>query len=258
MSRTVSPSSNRPYGVARVVAVWNLARSSFYAARQRERDPREAQKRGPKVLSDAELMAEIRQLLDAPMFAGEGYRKIWARRRQQGVRTSRDRVLRLLRDQQWLSPARQPEPGAAHPHEGTILSEAPDQMWGTDATATVTDRDGTVTIFCRHRSLHGGMRGHPCGAQSHTFRGPGTHTPGRARTLWCFFRRQRRRLAVTSRPWQRLHERRFSEGDSVRRHRAIAGLRTTAGRKWLHRTLFPHPERAAPLGTPVSRSGGTP
>jgi hypothetical protein len=71
MSRTVSPSSNRPYGVARVVAVWNLARSSFYAARQRERDPREAQKRGPKVLSDAELMAGIRQLLDAPIFAGE-------------------------------------------------------------------------------------------------------------------------------------------------------------------------------------------
>ena len=147
MSRTVSPSSNRPYGVARVVAVWNLARSSFYAARQRERDPREAQKRGPKVLSDAELIAEIRQLLDAPRFAGEGYRKIWARLRHQGVRTSRDRVLRLLRDQQWLSPARQPLPGAAHPHEGTILTEAPDQMWGTDATATVTDRDGTVTIF---------------------------------------------------------------------------------------------------------------
>jgi len=147
MSRTVSPSSNRPYGVARVVAVWNLARSSFYAARQRERDPREAQKRGPKVLSDAELIAEIRQLLDAPRFAGEGYRKIWARLRHQGVHTSRDRVLRLLRDQQWLSPARQPEPGAAHPHEGTILTEAPDQMWGTDATATVTDRDGTVTIF---------------------------------------------------------------------------------------------------------------
>jgi len=53
MSRTISPSSKKPYGVARVVGLWNLARSSFYAARHRERHPREAQKRGPKVLSDA-------------------------------------------------------------------------------------------------------------------------------------------------------------------------------------------------------------
>ena len=35
MSHTVSPSSTQPYGVARVTLVWNLARSSFYAARQR-------------------------------------------------------------------------------------------------------------------------------------------------------------------------------------------------------------------------------
>jgi len=64
MSRTISPSSKKPYGVARVVGLWNLARSSFYAARHRERHPREAQKRGPKVLSDAELVTAIRQLLE--------------------------------------------------------------------------------------------------------------------------------------------------------------------------------------------------
>ena len=69
MSHTVSPSSNQPYGVARVTAVWNLARSSFYAARQREQHPREPQKRGPKVLSDEELVAEkdlLKQIRDIP------------------------------------------------------------------------------------------------------------------------------------------------------------------------------------------------
>ena len=86
MSRTVSPSSNQPYGVARITAVWNLARSSFYAARQREQHPREPQKRGPKVLCDEELLAEIRELLAQPVFTGEGYRKIWARLRFKGVR----------------------------------------------------------------------------------------------------------------------------------------------------------------------------
>jgi putative transposase len=147
MSRTVSPSSKKPYGVARVISLWRLARSSFYAARQREQHPREPMKRGPRVFSDEELVAEIRQLLAAPVFAGEGYRKIWARLRHKGVRTSKDRVLRLLRANQLLSPARQSEPVRTNPHEGTIVTELPDQMWGTDATATSTEVEGTVTIF---------------------------------------------------------------------------------------------------------------
>lgn len=145
MSHTVSPSSNQPYGVARVVSIWGLARSSFYAARQRQRH--EPQKRGPKVRSDEELVTEIRQLLAAPVFSGEGYRKIWARLRHQGIRTSKDRVLRLLRENQLLSPSRQAEPAPSHPHEGTIVTAAPNQMWGTDATATFTDAEGGVTVF---------------------------------------------------------------------------------------------------------------
>ena len=68
MSRTLSPSSKKPYGVAHVTELWGLARSSFYAARHRKRHPREEQKRGPKVLSDAELVTAIRQLLDEAVF----------------------------------------------------------------------------------------------------------------------------------------------------------------------------------------------
>ena len=147
MSRTVSPSIQQPYGVARVVWVWNLARSSFYAARKRELRPRELHKRGPKVHSDAELVAAIRELLAEPVFTGEGYRKIWARLRHRDIRTSKDRVLRLLRQHQLLSPARQLEPVRSNPHEGTIVTEAPNQMWGTDATATSTQAEGQVTIF---------------------------------------------------------------------------------------------------------------
>lgn len=147
MSRTISPSTNKPYGVARVATVWSVARSSFYAARRRREHPRETSKRGPRLLSDQELLVEITQLLAAPVFAGEGYRKIWARLRYKGVRTSKDRVLRLLRENQLLSPARQPEPGRTNPHEGTIITEAPDQMWGTDATATCTQSEGAVTVF---------------------------------------------------------------------------------------------------------------
>ena len=148
MSRLTSPSSSQPYTVARVLSVWGLARSSFYAARNRQQHPREPQKRGPrKVHSDDELVAEIRQLLSEPIFTGEGYRKLWARLRHKGVRTCKDRVLRLLREHQLLSPSRQSDPVRTNPHEGTIVTRAPNQMWGTDATATFTDVEGTITVF---------------------------------------------------------------------------------------------------------------
>lgn len=147
MSHATSPSTQSPCGVARVTAVWGLARSSFYAARHRQAHPRQANKRGPKILSDPELLVEIQQLLAVPVFAGEGYRKIWARLRFAGVRTSKERVLRLMRENQLLSPARMTARVPANHHEGTIVAEAPNQMWGTDATATFTEEEGTVTIY---------------------------------------------------------------------------------------------------------------
>ena len=147
MSRTLSPSSNRPYGVARVIAVWQLARSSYYAARQRQQQPRPAAKRGPRRLSDEELAREIRQVLDQSVFHGEGYRKVWARLRQKGIRAWKERVLRVMREHQLLSPSRQPAVRPTNPHEGSIVSETPNQLWGTDATATFTEEDGQVTIF---------------------------------------------------------------------------------------------------------------
>jgi putative transposase len=153
MSRAVSPSSNKPYGVARVSSVWRLPRSSFYEARRREQHPREPMKRGPKTFSDEELVAEIRQMLAAPVFVGEGYRKIWARLRHKGVRTSKDRVLRLLRQNQLLSPAT--GAGSQQPARRDDRHRVPRSDVGHgrdgDLHADRRQRDD----LCRHRSLYG-------------------------------------------------------------------------------------------------------
>jgi putative transposase len=146
MSGTVSPSSHQPYGVARVVAVWDLARSSFYAAGDRRDHPRPPQKRGPQRFSDEQLAEEIRSILREAVFVGEGYRKIWARLRHRGIRVWKERVLRVMRENQLLSPYRQPA-RPVNEHEGTIVTDRPNQVWGTDATTTVTEHDGQVTIF---------------------------------------------------------------------------------------------------------------
>ncbi len=147
MSQTLSPSSKKPYGVARVIEIWGLARSSYYAARRRQRAPRPPRQRGPHRLSDADLVEEIRQVIEESVFHGEGYRKVWARLRHKNVRAWKDRVLRVMREHQLLSPSRQPVARPGNPHEGSIVAEAPNQLWGTDGTATVTEQDGQVTIF---------------------------------------------------------------------------------------------------------------
>ena len=129
-----------------MAAVWEMPRSSFYAERDRRKHPRPVRKRGPQRLPDDQLLEEIRKVLSDGAFLGEGYRKIWARLRHRGVRVWKERVLRVMRENQLLSPSRQPA-RPTQEHNGTIVTDRPDLVWGTDATTTATAADGQVTIF---------------------------------------------------------------------------------------------------------------
>jgi putative transposase len=152
MAETTSPSAGRRYGVARVCHVWEVPRSSFYAARRAGAGDTggasSPARRGPKpAISDADLLAAIRADLARSPWSGEGHRKVWARLRTlDGLRVSRQRVLRLMRDNALLSPHRsRPRPEASH--ERHIVTEAPNLMWATDATQVTTVRDGKVWLF---------------------------------------------------------------------------------------------------------------
>jgi len=105
-------------------------------------------KRGPKpILSDEELLELIREDLAASPFQGEGHRKVWARLRvSRKVRTSRKRVLRIMRENNLLSPHRVRQ-GPARTHEGRITTDAPNMMWGTDGARIFTVDDGWVWVF---------------------------------------------------------------------------------------------------------------
>jgi transposase InsO family protein len=97
--------------------------------------------------TDEALTVHIRHVLATSPFLGEGHRKVWARLRAQGTRTSKPRVLRLMRQTGLLAPSRAPRVVGPRVHDGTITTERPNQMWGTDATSTVTVEDGAVTVF---------------------------------------------------------------------------------------------------------------
>lgn len=151
MSRAISPSSNEAYGLARVCRVWRVSRATVY--RRRARSSSEAAstvgKRGPKTAwTDEELLVLIREDLASTAWVGEGHRKVWARLRMlKGVRTSLRRVLRLMREANLLAPSRAGRVLGPKVHDGTIIPPLPNQMWGTDATATLTKNDGHVTVF---------------------------------------------------------------------------------------------------------------
>jgi putative transposase len=145
MSRQVSPSVNRSYGVQRVTRVWGTSRATLYRHRCGEQRPRS--RPGPiGPLPDEALVTTIRALLAASPFHGEGHRKVWARLRFAGIRTSKRRVLRLMREHDLLAPSRVGRPHGPRAHDGTIRTERVDAMWGTDLTSTLTG-EGQASIF---------------------------------------------------------------------------------------------------------------
>lgn len=146
MSRVTSPVSGRSYGLATICRVWRMARSGVYrhlasapAAPPRHRGPIGA-------MSDAALTVAIRDILAASPFLGEGHRKVWARLRYAGTRTSLRRVLRLMREHDLLAPSRVGSARGPRTHDGTIIPETVDTMWGTDLTATFTG-EGQAAVF---------------------------------------------------------------------------------------------------------------
>ena len=151
MSRETSEGIGKPYGLERVCRILEFPRSTIYAQQARESAKVLAlhpQRRGPKPkMADADLLAAIRADLDASPFTGEGHRKVWARLRiQRDIRVSRARVLRLMRENALLSPHRRPQ-GTPNLHDGSITTDRPNDMWGTDGMRIETVDEGWVWVF---------------------------------------------------------------------------------------------------------------
>ena len=150
MSATTSAATGRCFGIQRVCQVWERSRSALYARRAgaHHRLGAGPARRGPPPRqSDAQLLAAIRTDLARSPFHGEGHRKVHARLRiLDGIRVARTRVLRVMRAHGLLSPHRGRQ-GAAKTHDGRVITQAPNVMWGTDGVRGFTLDDGWGWIF---------------------------------------------------------------------------------------------------------------
>ena len=148
MSRAASPGTGLVYGLERVCAVWGVPRSSFYAEQRKAVDPTKpaARRRGPKPkISDENLLAAIVADLEASPFEGEGLRKVCGPAAGATGHTG-------LADAAPGSDAGQLSPHRARrrdarSHDGTIITDAPNVMWGTDGVRVFTLEDGWGWIF---------------------------------------------------------------------------------------------------------------
>ncbi len=151
MSRACSVSARRVYGKVRVCRLWGVARSTHYARQATAERPVQDRRRGRRpVLSGEEMVERIRELLreaEALGFRGEGYRRVWARLRHRGIPASKERVRRLMREHRLQAPHRVGNICGPRVHDGTLIPEGPNRMWGTDATQVHTRLEGTATVF---------------------------------------------------------------------------------------------------------------
>jgi putative transposase len=95
---------------------------------------------------DADLADHIRREIEASDCHGEGYRKLWARLRVAGVRSSPRRVRRVMGENGLLAPHRVGR-NQEKTHDGAIVTDKVNEMWGTDMSQTVTLAEGRAYVF---------------------------------------------------------------------------------------------------------------
>jgi transposase InsO family protein len=133
----VSETTGKRYPLSLLCQVVGVPRSSYYEYERAQRQAcREKKKRGPKVQADdVRLLELIREVLKRSPFHTEGTKKVHRRLRAWfHVKASRARVNRVMREAGLLSPQRIEADRSKKTHEGTIIPDAIDLLWGTDGT----------------------------------------------------------------------------------------------------------------------------
>jgi transposase InsO family protein len=140
-----SVATGKSYPARMVLYIAGLSSAAWYTS---SRAKISKQRPGPKpVISDEELVLAIREDLAASPFHSEGHKKVRARLRRKGMCAGRKRYLRLMKANNLLAPVRPKCNGSSRPHDGKIVTEHPNRMWGTDGKQFWTRQNGLCWFF---------------------------------------------------------------------------------------------------------------
>ena len=137
LSLDKSETTGCKYPLSLLCQVVGVPRSSYYEFQKaQKREKREHKKRGPKMQADdTRLLELIREVLKRSPFHTEGTKKVHRRLKAWlQVKAGRARVNRLMREAGLLSPQRIEADRSEKAHEGTLIPENIDLLWGTDGT----------------------------------------------------------------------------------------------------------------------------
>lgn len=145
MKQEKSVATGKHYPTRVVLGVADYSSAAWYGKRKEKQS---GQRRGPKpAVTDEHLLNSIRDVIVSCPFHSEGYKKIHARLRRQEICSGKQRVLTLMRTNNLLAPVRPKHNGSSRPHDGTIITELPNRMWGTDGKKFRTEEDGWCWFF---------------------------------------------------------------------------------------------------------------
>lgn len=102
------------------------------------------------MINDDELLKLIKEVLnenEQKGFYTEGYKKVDARLKVKHLTAAKERVRRVMGENDLLCPQRQTNPRGPKNHDGTIIPLAPNNIWGTDMTTTYTRNNGKVHVW---------------------------------------------------------------------------------------------------------------
>lgn len=105
-------------------------------------------KPGPKpAIDDEEALQLIKKDLRNSKFNSEGYLKVKKRLAKTNKHIAKHRVNLLMREHNLLSPNRPMKNGRKRNHDGKIITDRPDKMWGTDGKKFWAGKDGWCWFF---------------------------------------------------------------------------------------------------------------
>ena len=256
MSQTVSPSTSRSYGLARVSRAWSVSRAGVY------RFSREA-------IACDRSVAPVRQglvrMLTWPIIsAGKSKRltftakaiAIYGRDCALRVRSSPRRVRRVMGENGLLAPHRVGR-NQEKTHDGIIVTDKVNEMWGTDMSADRHPRGRAGLCFRRRRTRELRNHRHSRRAFSQSLRGAGAGPAGGASVLRLHRARCGAWAQAASRSRLQLHVRRFPGRDQMSGHRSFTVLRARTRGQWRRRALHPNLEGELALGADVQNHRGT-